>query len=246
MHPHLDNAPITEALIDLRVVTPMDGLETLETFHDVVRARFPERRKLMAMNVQLPTDGAASVPPTSEVVGYQLWSADKRRVAQARKDGFSYSQLKPYDRWEHLVSEARAAWEDFRLSTGTANVSRVAVRTINRIELPIRAVFEHQFEGFFRTFPRISPSLSQTVGGLFMRLVLPQDAERCLVVLTEVLETPIAKADVLPFILDVDVFSEEGLPAEGDGIWTRLETLRKVKNDVFFSCLTDRALELFK
>ena len=39
--------------------------------------------------------------------GYIFASSDERQIFQARLDGFSFSRLAPYDRWETFRDEAR-------------------------------------------------------------------------------------------------------------------------------------------
>ena len=235
----LIRAPIAEALIDLHS-RPSREFESLDAFAAKVRDEFPEQRKLVSMSIRF--DGGAELQKTDQqVTGYQLWSADKTRVIQARLDGFAYSQLSPYRDWESLTSEGRRLWNSFHEVAECSNVTRYAVRYINRILLPIAGL---RFEDYLHTFPKVGWAAPQALQGLMMRLVLASPEPGSTVVLTEAFDA--VEGDVVPLLLDIDVFVEKPEGISHDAAWSNLELLRKVKNDVFFSSVTDKALELFR
>jgi len=240
----LKNAPITEALLDFRLSTPLKDPRALDAFHAAVQAEFPQRREMMAVQLSVGAPGALPVTTPPKLTGLQLWSADQTRAVQARFDGFSYSQLRPYDSWETMIEAGRRVWNVFRKTTVGSPIARYAARYVNRIMFPVGPGF--QFETYLRTFPHIAPELPQSLGGLFMRIVLPRPDHKCTVIVTEAFDAP-ALGGELPFILDIDTFVQVPPPTlSDDEVWTRVEMLRAVKNDVFFSCLTPAALELFQ
>ena len=82
---------------------------------------------------------AAKASPVPEVSqssaggpdGYLFTSVDGRQVVQARLDGFTFSRLKPYDKWESLRDEARELWQHYVQIASPETVTRVALRYIN-------------------------------------------------------------------------------------------------------------------
>src|SRR5689334_7230430 len=99
--PHLANAPITEALLDIQVQLPTRiKLGQLEAMHREIRDRYPNRRtrKRVEVNVQLESEVPVATPSPRED-GYLFQSGDGKRIVQARLDGFTFNQLKPYDTW---------------------------------------------------------------------------------------------------------------------------------------------------
>jgi uncharacterized protein (TIGR04255 family) len=243
-HPtHLSRAPIVEALVDIRVYPEVPQLSDLDRFQAVVQSDFPERRKVVHVTGNFDLRDAERPKVTTaepDVKGYAFWSADKKRVVQARRDGFSFSHLNPYDQWTTLRDQARSLWTKYVSLMNPATTTRWALRFINRIELPLPM---SDLADYLRTLPRISDDLPQQVTGLFMRVVLPFPPAT--VIVTQAVDAGLTE-DKLPIVLDIDVFEEGQLPCDGDEVWTHLETLRKIKNDVFFSSLTPAAWRLYE
>lgn len=239
----LPRPPITEALIDLRVKLPADvGVERLAALHQAVKSTYPE-----AQNVIVWTGGfgvEAGEPrvqaPSSTHTGFMYRSADRLQVVQARTDGFTFSRLRPYTDWQHFEGEARALWAEYCRVANPENVHRVAVRYINRIDLPPG----EDIKNFIRTVPEVSPDLPQNVLNLLMRIVVPGPGGSVCII-TEFSEQPTPTS--VPTVFDIDAFREQlELAPNSEAVWEVLGQLRAFKNDVFFNSLTDKALEAYK
>jgi uncharacterized protein (TIGR04255 family) len=88
--------------------------------------------------------------------GFRFERADARRVMQTKLDGFSYSALAPYDEWEGFRPEAKHLWKLYRDICHPIRVTRVAVRYINRIDIPLKNSDPRsslQLEDYFKTYP---------------------------------------------------------------------------------------------
>jgi uncharacterized protein (TIGR04255 family) len=240
-HPHLSRAPILEALVDFRVEPdPAFVLESLkQPMHAALGPElFPEviTQKHAMIQVGLGVSVAAQ-----DDVGFLLRSADQLHAVQAQRGGFSFSRLRPYMDWEELVAGARAAWSCYVEIAKPRRVTRVAVRTINRMELPLPV---GELRDWVRTIPDIPSKLPQGVSEVFARIVLPT-RDGNMVVLTEALEpTPLGVTHCV-VILDIDVFRQAEFSL-GEAPWSALEPMRQLKNDFFFECVTPRTLELFR
>lgn len=95
---------------------------------------------------------------------------------------------------------------------------------------------------YFHTRPNISPEMSQEVSGVFMQLELPQQDSACSVLLN--LAVLPAAQDVVPVILDIDVFDSARELNIDDRLWNRLDEFRRQKNKIFEACITDKVREL--
>ena len=180
---------------------------------------------------------------TSDVglVGYRLLSEDGRHIVQIRKDGFTFSRLQPYETWEGLRAEAKKAWQVYVNTVLPETVSRIAVRYINVLELPLPI---GDLSDYVTAPPQLPPGLSQKVTSFFTRIVFSDPSINAAGILTQVVEGVIA--DKAPFVLDIDVFRETECAADGDDCWNTLEKLRELKNQVFFEAITDRTAESFE
>jgi uncharacterized protein (TIGR04255 family) len=239
------SAPITEALLDIRVRN-REGLEfdRLAPLHDEIKDAYPQKRERYRFQGEVRIEKGQ--PPTMSEArsgpdGFLFTSLDGRRIVQARVDGFTFNWLKPYDRWDTFRDEARMNWERYRKLACPESVTRVALRYINRIPLPLPL---RDFKDYVLTVPEVASDLPQGLVGFLMRLVLPFPQHECLVIVTETIEEAVGER--LPWILDIDAYVERGWSPENPEIWDVFERLRDVKNEVFFKSLTERTKELFR
>jgi uncharacterized protein (TIGR04255 family) len=242
---HLANAPITEAVLDIQVQLPdRVRLGHLETMHRDIRDRYPNRRTRHRVEVNIKLEGEAPITTPPKEDGYLFQSRDGKRIVQARLDGFSFNQLKPYETWEALRDEAKELWARYVDIARPEIVKRIALRYINRMELPLPFT---DFKDYVRIAPEIAPEIPQAVQNFFLRLEIPYPSG-ALAIVTETLQPPgdPPHAEKLPLILDIDVIMAENEPAPFGNIWEKFEELRKIKNDIFFSTITPRSEELFR
>ena len=243
--PRFANAPITEALLDIRARPPSGvDLARLATFQDAVKDLYPARRERFSWQGGFqvkPGETPEVFPPSGGPDGYLFTSKDGKQIVQARLDGFTFNRLKPYDKWESFRDEAKKQWERYQEIAVPEVVSRVALRYINRIEVPLPM---KDFREYILTTPEIAPKLPQGLAGFFMRLVIPDERSRAVAIITLTMEDP--QEQVLPLIFDIDVFREAPFDVHGEEMWEALGQLRDYKNEIFFNSVTDKTRELFK
>jgi uncharacterized protein (TIGR04255 family) len=73
-------------------------------------------------------------------------------------DGFAMSRLAPYENWNAVRDEARRLWDIYRSIAKPSKLIRLAVRYINRIDMPLPL---GDFKDYLRTVPDVSPDLPQ-------------------------------------------------------------------------------------
>jgi len=237
-----DNAPITEALIDIRVELSSDvTLKTLEAIHNEVKVRYPGKKQRVHAQGQFSVGGEIGAMAKQTVMGFALSSEDGKQIFQIRLDGFTFSRLRPYGNWGELRDEGQRLWGIYRRMVSPRRITRVAVRYINQIDIPIP---DFDYKDYFRTIPEVSPVLPQRLSGFFMQLQFPQADFGGLLILTQTAVPP-PSPGMNSVILDLDVFKDGVEVVSDDELWALLETLRNRKNEFFEGCITDRARELF-
>lgn len=240
---HYPKAPITEAIIDLRVELPSGiGLEELRRAHAGQEQGYPHVTQIKVASSQIHLGDEVTTTASTKPLGHLIRSGDGKQIYQARLNGFTMSRLAPYDRWEPFRDEARRLWNVYKAAVSPQRVVRVAVRYVNRIDIPLPL---HDFKDYLRTVPEVSPDLPQGLAGYFMRLQIPMEDIKSGCLLNEAIIKP-ATPNVASVVLDIDVFRDEGLPTEEAAIWESIEDLRIQKNSVFEACITDKARELFQ
>jgi uncharacterized protein (TIGR04255 family) len=238
----LARPPLREAVIDLRAEDSLDRallpqLERIEAEGFSLRNAIREGHFL----VDLSEDRPASTAVRAMHIGIRLETADASRVVQLRLNGFTFSALKGYDSWEQFAAEATVLWSKYLTATDLKRLSRVALRYINFIELPLAEV---SFDDYLTAAPQVPPGLPQGLSSFLQRVVVPFPASGHTAIVTQALEPPTPTG--IPVILDIDVFSERAISTAPEELWTLLASLRKTKNDIFFSYVTELALKAYQ
>lgn len=239
--PHLAKAPAREALIDLRFERKISIAE-VDRFVEAARSSFETCVDLVEAVVGIGPDGAPSKPHHS-IVGRRLDSQKSHYVLQCRLDGFTLSRLSPYGEWNQLRSEAQRWWGLLSEVVGQQEVSRIAVRYVNAIAIPLPVL---DFGDYLTCAPRVPQELAQGISGFLYRVIVPDEEKDCVSIITQALEgpsTPDGRGGAVTVLLDIDVFRT--CHDDGHGVWAGLDELREQKNRVFFAHLTEKAMEMF-
>jgi uncharacterized protein (TIGR04255 family) len=239
------NPPIVEAILDIRVLLPKEvGFEKLEAFHDYIKERFPKKQehKLFKASIELSPKGPGPLETSGGPDGYRFQSPDEKKIVQARLDGFTFNKLKPYEKWDVFRSEARELWDYYFQLTNPVKITRIALRYINRIEIPLPM---KDFKEYILTNPEVAPKLPQALDRFFMQLGIPNPDIQATALITQTMETP-TENQRLPLIFDIDVFRKVNYIGNEPEMWDEFEKLRTFKNEVFFNSITEKTEELFK
>lgn len=228
-------APIKEALIDVRAAATAD-LSALRALAAELVQRYPlltERVQWgMQMSLAAGEAHATAAPPTP--TGLLLYTEDRSKAVQLRQDGFAVSQLEPYESWERLLEVVRELWPLYAAAARSRNVTRIAVRYINRLELPGGPPLSHWFD----VLPLVPASVGSEPAEFYLRTVhlRVEDGAISVLQLAQELRRP---TDPRVVLLDLDCFFD-GLDLEpaSDELWQRLDGLRERKNGLFFGSVT--------
>jgi uncharacterized protein (TIGR04255 family) len=244
---HLHRAPITEALIDIQV-EPRGGVSfggLQEVFNKLdFGYYFKNPISQGTFEFKLPPDGLEP-QTTAEAtkIGLRLHSSDEKYIAQCRLAGFTLSRLPPYEAWPLLVKETKRVWSVYRERVAPERVTRVATRFINNLRLPLEE--GESFQTYLQKFADLPEEAPQAVASFFQRFQLVDIPSNAFVNLTVALDS-IRPGGPAPVILDVDAYTSTDLRPVDEDLWVILERLRKLKNQCFFSSLTERAADLYE
>ena len=239
------NPPITEGLIDIRVQLPGEvSLADLEKLHTKIEDAYPDKksRKMWQGTLEFKEDSEPLKTAHFEVDGYHFRTSDGKQVVQYRLDGFTFSRLRPYSRWEDVFPEAKRLWEIYRASVKPVLVTRLAVRYINSIEIPLKTI---DYDDYLTAAPKVPEGLPQLLQHFLTQMMVPFPDRDAVAI---IIQTPSGKQDPLKtgILLDIDVYADVKLTAEDARIYEILGVLREIKNAVFFSSITERTKELFR
>lgn len=244
VYPQLNQAPITEALLDIRVErSEAVSLERLQAFTQKVQAVFPEQRQIKTIEAHFPEPNTADVPVRrDEINGFIHWNTDKTRAVQARLDGFSVNHVREkYTQWAALRDEARGLWEEYLRIVAPKSMVRCALRYINRLEVSSAT----NIPDVLKTRIEIASTLPQQNAGFLFKTQIPFDENRQAII-TQASAPNLIDSTKLFIIFDIDVFSNKALSIGDESVWEEFSILREIKNRCFFESLQEKTVEVYK
>lgn len=241
---HLSNAPIREALLDIRVDLPAEfSAAAFKDLREAVGATYPKMTEGSRLEANLQFDAAGKFTAESADMGLHavvFVSGDEKTVAQFRTDGFTLNKLRPYTEWNSIFPEAMRLWSIFSQVATPTSVARIGLRYINEFQLPGGVP---SLGRYLHSVPGLSPGAPGRAKGFLTRVISDDELARVGSVVTySVNELSPSQSQV---IFDVDV----GCSAVGGTAVAALTplfaTLRERKNAIFFESLTEETLALF-
>ena len=242
---YLRNAPITEAIIDLRVKAAAGfHAEKFAELKPHLIERFPKMEEQRGVHAMFEMISGPSRPPTVQVGirGYFLKSADDKTIVQFRVDGFTVNRLRPYNSWEELFPQAMELWDLYCTISKPEVITRLAVRYINRIELPSDPF---TFEEYLRAAPIVPPELPQDVSSFLTRVTILDREKNLAAHVAQALEAS-GQRQQPAIIFDIDAYKESEFAIDDPTVKMIFSQLRALKNLIFFNYLTEETLRRFE
>jgi uncharacterized protein (TIGR04255 family) len=247
-HLHLSNAPIVEAVVDVRV--KLSSNFKLEVFHPLceeLQTNYSQRldQQVVEQTIkQQPGQPAEFSTRISGIHGYRLSSEDGKQIVQLRRDGFTFSRLQPYTTWEEIFAEAWRLWGMYVDTAKPTEVSRIAVRYINRLLLPLPCI---DLSKYLNAPPVVAEGWPVSLSAFLTRVVINDPESEIAVNVIQALEPQAGREGThLTALFDIDAYQILSLDPDDVTIEERFGRLREMKNRIFFGGLTTEAIELFK
>jgi len=240
----LSKPPIREALIDIRTASdPAVDLERLKGIKADLISKYPLVEEKRAFKAELRVESGKVLPPSAEDLGFAAFvfsAADKKRLVQIRRDGFTVNHVGDYRDADELMRDALdVAVLYWRIAAPVA-ITRIAMRYINALNLPYGP--GEDFRKYL-TVPPDMPEGTPQLASSFLSRMVAHDGDD-VVVLTQKMDESVADGTT-PVTIDLDVFYEGQTDARLEEVSSLLKRLRTLNNRTFFALLTDEALELY-
>jgi len=228
---HYPNAPIIEAIVDIRARAAKSTDEaTFTTFAEALQDSYAQAVPLYAHQLTFDTSHPEQMEATGERTGIRLIRNDGKCQVVANKEGFAFSLLAPYTRWSEFIEAALPVWTNYLTHLKPETFSRVALRYVNLFRFTDSSV---SLPRYFTVYPQV-----EAIDSMFsqhqLRVRMKLDETTAAIVT----QAHLPASDEVHILLDLDVFKERDLPADAAGIWECLNPLRDHKNWVFRQCLT--------
>ena len=241
-YPTLRNAPITEAVIDLRVAAALPFTpDLLQRYRDQFVSAFPqieEQRRVEALFESVEGGPVRQSMSDYGVKRLVMRSDDRNEAVMVSDTGFAFSKLRPYTDWPHVFTAAKEFWLRYADVAKVEGLARLAVRYINHFPVSRGS----SLSDFLEAPPELPKTVTLgEVQSVFRRLALRDirtDIE------TVVVQAITLGADEATVVLDIDASLSGSFPANEE-MWTYFEELRAAKNRIFFGSITPHAEEEF-
>lgn len=243
----LAKPPIVEAVIDIDVeMRPGFVLsQAKEALATAFADQYPvvREREFDAHEIRKVPGAAGSVTSHSGLESLMFMQVDEKQLLQARRRGFSFNRLAPYQGLDHYLPELKARWARFCEVIKPVRALEVKMRFINRIELPMEDG-QVDLDHYLKVGPRAPDEDAFGFSGFNSRSAMIEKATGARLVLSLASLRP--SNNLLPIILDIEAAAEcECDPADWDAISERLATLRLTKNLAFKKSLGEKCHALF-
>ena len=246
---HLPNAPIVEALIDFRARATVPWDEA--SFGEALKPMLPDYPTMTVQNslvvgLMLKPGISAETREHDSWKGLQFKSADGFSIATFNRDGYTFSRLRPYQDWNHLEDETIRLWKLHSELVRPAEIQRMGVRFINRIDLPNDG--KVRIEDYIDPYPLEPKGLELPFAG-FLHIdtfAVPGYSYSLNVARNfQPPQPPLSAA--WGFILDIDVSTLQSLEiGDFESIKKRFSEMRWLKNKAFFGSITERTKQSYK
>lgn len=239
------NPPVLEAVVDIHVgrSEPV-SLAELGRLYESESESYPSRQGVHSAALRIDPKSGVVLQHEAQLLGYRLANSTQSCIAQVRTNGFAFSRLAPYESWEEWKDEAHRLWNVYRSAVVPDEVKRIAVRYINRVDIPLTR--GKRMRDYFAVYPQLPESLPSTASSFLMQLELAiPDVESGRFVLNMGRVDP-PTPNVVSVLLDLDLFSQVSMRADDDRVWGIVEELHEKENLIFESCITDDTRSLFE
>jgi uncharacterized protein (TIGR04255 family) len=242
----LTRPPIVEAVIHWQA-RAQNQFEP-ESLRAALNSKLPEFTSREPLH-QVEFEAMVSIEENSPVVkhqkgwlGYRLKSDDGRYVVQFKKDGVVFSRTKEYENWETFTAAAKTIWKVFLELAAPLEIQRLGVRFINHFPDATPETLDEVLDEP-PTCPANLPLKEFVYQSSFD---VPGHPFGVRVIKVMQPSTP-GQPQSSGLFIDDDVFTTELIRDAEDetAVDDALTKMRWLKNKIFFSLLTERAIQSF-
>jgi len=239
---HLRKAPIVEAVIDFRIPRePAVAPDTFAGLFPSIGQKYSQAGAILSLEARFGIESGRMLGPTQRRADLGWKYQADTEVAQFRVDGFTFSKIEPYTTWEEVFGEAFRLWEVYRSLAKPTQLSRIAVRYINRM-----GVSGNRNISDFLTAPPVPPKpIPSVIRDFLTRIHVADESHNLAAVIVQALE-PQFDPNVMSLLLDIDAYHETSIAPNDPDIPALFQQLRELKNEIFYASITEICAEMYQ
>ena len=236
-----DSPPITEAVIEIRFSRPHAKTKlksAIKSFSRIYSNYSPQEN----YNVEVGVHKSGPAINATTQITHRFSSSDMTEQLTLKQSNFLFSQLAPYQGWEHFIRRFSRDFKEWVKIIGYKQIIQIGVRYINRLDIPetSKPLIPKRFLNIYPTLPRVlGNAKSHAVQAIFSL----DEIESLLNINSAIVNSPLARH--ISLIVDQDIIRKENPPQNAEGIISFLNEVRVKKNEIFESCVTENSRKLF-
>jgi uncharacterized protein (TIGR04255 family) len=242
--PKYQYPPIMEAVIELRV----NGVLTLKEREKIakkLKKDYPNSQEINEVGINIGPNGAESAVTVNEPAKiFRLASDSQSEIIIISPQSLAVACLAPYPGWDDYLTKVVAAWKIWKSIAGTRVISRVGVRFINRIDIPVNGVEKIELEDYLSFFPKVPSFSDSPMENYFIQITKRTSNQLWSTNITSTIQPP-PMIGYMSLLLDIDVYRTEEIPLNDEDLWGTISEARELKNGIFCRLITQRTAELF-
>jgi len=227
-------SPLTEVVAEFNFIPSNKWNGTIPgIIYKIVEKDFPViKQREGLIGIQIPTsDNKRKIEPVELV---QFWNKKNNLLVQSGKDIITINALKPYPTWEDFYPLVLKTFKAYCKIASPKGLSRVSLRYINAIELPVK---DFKFENNFQFAIPTPKNLKQNLR--FFNGHFEYDLNERDVISQKIFNAPSSNKKSKLIILELEVIMNKFNGLGIDNVEDWLTEAHNIINETFESSVTD-------
>jgi uncharacterized protein (TIGR04255 family) len=237
--------PIVEAVVEFVTgakVSHDDLVEMSKKFGSNYSRVSPQK----GYEVRIEATGSVpSIRTEPGVEAFHLTSEDQADIAIISETSMVSARLAPYCGWEKFLAQIQKNWRIWARGKSGRSLTRIGVRYINRIDIPIESARSITLRDYVLLAPEVPPISDSPLTSFLIQANKPTAHPDWDATLISTLVSPPPLLNNLSLLLDIDIYRTRNLPSKDAELWEILKEARLLKNSIFEKSITDKSRELF-
>ena len=237
----LKTPPIKEAILSVSFKNLVE-IEQLQKFlkSDFIITNYPDSKNLMEMQLELQGN---LKPQIHKQAGYILKCGPEcNRQIKIKVGQLSFHNTKAYIGWTALYKEFQEIWKTYCSTVGAMDLTQISARYINEIDIDLSE--GKTLKDYSNFMPAMPTELTASVNNFFLQANIASEDKTLKAIITET--TTKTKEGKVKLILDTNVIKVENLKCNSEEMWSSFTNIRSFKNQIFFSCLTEKSIQKYE
>lgn len=238
----LSKPPVVVALFQLKFLRGEIDLARVDQIDAAIRVLYPSRMNNVAANIDLPSTpyplGVSKFSGITQLDSITYFTQDQTRKVNITKHDVTYSLEGQYPGWEVFKQDALQILDVLSDLLSQHVITRTSIRFINRFEME---KFEDPEEYFKTMISATKEDVLPYPVSKFGFMVNLNVSDNEYAIINQNLDKV---NDKYVYLFDIDVLNRRNLLFERTEIGNVMESLREVKNQVFFGNVTEKTLDL--